>query len=130
MHEDVLRFWMDRDRAGDAGAGAEVMRCLESYAHGPQARYLYPLVLRFLTESPDVLARHRKDLEKVLQVIEEEGIMPPLAVVQVLSRNGVTSVGVVQSWLLARIHEAREEIQTVGPLLPRSRSSADYVIAG
>ena len=113
MHEDVLRFWMDRDRAGEAGAGEEVMRCLDAYGTGEQARYLYPLVLRFLTESPEVLGRHRKDLEVVLRRIEEDGIMPPLAVVQVLSRNGVTSVGIVKSWLLSRIHEAREEIQTV-----------------
>ena len=39
--------------------------------------------------------------------------MPPLAVVQVLSRNGVTSIGLVKEWLLGRIKEAREEISTV-----------------
>jgi hypothetical protein len=113
MHEDVLRFWMERARAGDAGAGAEAMRVLDTHGGGAAGRFLFPLALRFLTESAERMARHRTDLERVLRQIEERAIMPPLAVVQVLSRNGVVGVGVVKEWLLARMHEAREEIHTV-----------------
>ena len=112
MYEDVLRFWMDKDRQGaDASAAAEVMRCLERY--GADHPHLYPLVLRFLTSSPELLSRHKGDIKKVLEAIDEEDVMPPLAVVQVLSRNGVTSIGLVKEWLLGRIKEAREEISTV-----------------
>jgi hypothetical protein len=53
------------------------------------------------------------DIEKVLEHIEKEKIMPPLAVIQVLSRNGVASVGLVKQWLMTRIKEFREEIHTV-----------------
>lgn len=114
MYEDVMRFWMvkDEDPASAPEASGEVMRCLEKY--GPKNKYLYPLVLRFLTSSGEVMSRHKEDLRKVLEVIDHEGIMPPLAVVQVLSRNGVTSVGLVKEWLLGRIKEARDEIHTVG----------------
>ena len=112
MYEDVLRFWMDKDRQGaGASAAAEVMRCLERY--GADHPHLYPLVLRFLTSSPELLSRHKEDIKKVLEAIDEEDVMPPLAVVQVLSRNGVTSIGLVKEWLLGRIKEAREEISTV-----------------
>jgi hypothetical protein len=117
MHEDVLRFWMEQDRrAGDTDAdagraGAEVMRCLAQY--GGEAPQLYKLALRFLTSSPELVARHTRDLAEVLRVIEERAIMPPLAVVQVLSRNEVASVGLVKDWLLARIRTAREEVHTV-----------------
>lgn len=111
MHEDVIRFFMDRDQAGDAGASAEVVRRLAQY--GPGRPQLYPLVLRFLTSTPALLARHRADVGAVLRVIDEEKIMPPVSVVQVPSRNSVASVGLVKEWLMARIKSAREEVETV-----------------
>ncbi|KAI0050858.1 hypothetical protein FA95DRAFT_1603137 [Auriscalpium vulgare] len=124
MYEDVLRFWMERDKTGgDADAAKEVMRCLERY--GEEHPHLYPLVLRFLTSSPELMSRHQDDLAKVLKVIDEESIMPPLAVVQVLSRNGVTSVGLVKEWLLSRIREAREEIQTDQQLISSYRLESE-----
>jgi vacuolar protein sorting-associated protein 11 len=111
MHEDVLRFWMDQDRRGSAGAGAEVMRCLAQY--GDATPQLYKLALRFFTSSPELMTRHTQDLAEVLRVIEERAIMPPLVVVQVLSRNEVASVGLVKDWLLARIRTAHEQVHTV-----------------
>ena len=116
MHEDVLRFWMEQDRRGEAGAAAQVMRCLAQY--GDAAPQLYKLALRFFTSAPELMARHTQDLAEVLRVIEERAIMPPLVVVQVLSRNDVASVGLVKDWLLARIRTAREEVHTVTCLYP------------
>jgi hypothetical protein len=118
MHEDVLRFWMEQDRRGSATAGAEVMRCLERY--GAEAPQLYKLALRFFTSAPELVSRHTRDLAEVLRVIEERGIMPPLVVVQVLSRNEVASVGLVKDWLLARIRTAREEVHMVRAFFLRS----------
>jgi hypothetical protein len=111
MHEDVLRFWMEQDRLGAPGAGAEVMRCLAQY--GDAAPQLYKLALRFFTSAPELVSRHTRDLAEVLRVIEERAIVPPLVVVQVLSRNEVASVGLVKDWLLTRIRTAREEVHTV-----------------
>jgi vacuolar protein sorting-associated protein 11 len=113
MHEDVLRFWMDRHAADDDKASVEVVRYLRAY--GTNRPALYPLVLRFLTSSGALLSKHRKEVEDVLEHIEAEKIMSPVAVVQVLSRNGVASVGLVKQWLMTRIKEAREEIRTVSP---------------
>ena len=112
MYEDVLRFHIDRHKQNpESNASADVVRALEQY--GPNYRHLYPLVLRFLTSTPELLSRHTKDLERILDHIEENKIMPPLAVVQVLSRNGVASVGLVKQWLMSRIKAAQEEISTV-----------------
>jgi vacuolar protein sorting-associated protein 11 len=111
MHEDVLRFWMDRHADGsDADASAQVVRYLTLY--GPDRPALYPLVLRFLTSTPALLSKHREDVGRALEVIEHEKILSPVAVVQVLGRNGVASVGLVKAWLMGRIKEARDEIQT------------------
>jgi hypothetical protein len=115
MYEDVLRSWMDRDKEGSPDASAEIMRHLNLY--GPDHPHLYPLVLRFLTSTPDLLARHKDDVVNVLRHIAQEGILPPLGVIQVLSRNGVASVGLVKEWLMDRIREATEEIHTASDLL-------------
>jgi vacuolar protein sorting-associated protein 11 len=101
MYEDVIRFYIDRK---DAPA---VMRSLRRY--GEENPGLYPLVLRFLTAE----AGHEEDVKEVLGHIAEKSIMTPVAVIQVLSRNNVTSVGLVKDWLMSRIKEARKEIEAV-----------------
>jgi hypothetical protein len=112
MHEDVLRFWMDRDKEGTTpDASAQVVQHLQLY--GATRPHLYPLVLRFLTSTPELLSRHTADVAEVLEHIDKENILPPLGVIQVLSRNGVASVGLVKEWLMTRIKQAREEINTV-----------------
>ena len=120
MHEDVLRFWMDKERAADSSgdekaageASKEVIRYLD--LHGPTHKHLYPLVLRFLTSSEALLSRHSKDVERVIDYVDEMKIMPSLAILQLLSRNGITSVGLVRSWLVRKIGEGRESIDMVG----------------
>jgi vacuolar protein sorting-associated protein 11 len=112
MYEDVLRFYIDNHQADTSSkASSDVVGCLDRY--GPEHPHLYPLVLRFLTSTPELLSRHTADLGRILEHIEQEKIMPPLTVVQVLSRNNVASVGLVKQWLVSRIKAAREEIETV-----------------
>ncbi|THH06272.1 hypothetical protein EW145_g4204 [Phellinidium pouzarii] len=121
MYEDVLRFWIAQEtEAHTPGASAQVLRALFNY--GEKQPQLYPLALRFLTSSPELLSRHAEELEGVLERIEREKIMPPLGVLQVLSRNGVTSVGLVKHWLLTRIKESRNEIQTDQQLISSYRN--------
>lgn len=116
MHEDVLRFWMDKEKEDSSfGASEEVVRCLEQY--GTTRPHLYPLVLRFLSSTPELLSKHTDDIGKILEHIDEEKIMPPLGVVQILSRNGVASVGLIRQWLMNRIKESREEIDMASILL-------------
>lgn len=116
MYEDALRFWMDKDQGGsDSQASGQVLRYLNLY--GPTHPHLYPLVLRFLTSTADILSRHTADLKLILEHIDRERILPPLGIVQILSRNGVTSVGLVKHWLMTRIQESQQELQAVRPPL-------------
>lgn len=116
MFEDIIRFWIfQASENNDKTASRKVVETLKIY--GPNQSNLYPLVLRFLTSTPEVLAKHREDLKNILEYVEQEGIMPPIAVVQLLSRNGVASVGLVKEWLMMRIREGREEMENVSDLL-------------
>jgi hypothetical protein len=128
MYEDILRYWMDKEKASaslgenvktNERPSAEALRYLKRYGEtNPQ---LYPLMLRFLTSTPVLLQRHTTELTGILEHIEEQKIMPPLAVVQVLSRNGVASVGLVKQWLMRRIGESKNEIDSVCIFLSRSQ---------
>lgn len=115
MYGDILRFWMDRENEGSAGASAQVVKHLKVY--GSKEPSLYPLVLRFLTSSPELLSRHQEDVKDILAHIDKEDILPPLGVIQVLSRNGVASVGLVREWLMLRIKQARKDIETVSSIV-------------
>ncbi|KAF8958030.1 hypothetical protein BDZ97DRAFT_1762462 [Flammula alnicola] len=54
IYEDVLRFWMDKDKEGNnAGASHKVVEQLMHY--GTDHPHLYPLVLRFLASMPKLL---------------------------------------------------------------------------
>ena len=126
MHEDVLRFWMDKEKiSGSSGdekganeASSQVIHYLDLY--GPKHRHLYPLALRFLTSSEALLNRHSEDVERVIEYVDGEKIMPPLAILQLLSRNGIASVGLVKGWLVRKIGEARDDIDMVKHCLASS----------
>ncbi|EDR06605.1 uncharacterized protein LACBIDRAFT_251110, partial [Laccaria bicolor S238N-H82] len=121
MYEDVLRFWMDKhNQASSPGASAKVVEHLMHY--GNQHPHLYPLVLRFLTSTPELLREHQEDVRGILEYIDQEEMMSPLSVVQVLSRNGVASVGLVKEWLVGRIKEARGIIQSDQELITSYRT--------
>lgn len=126
MYEEVLRFWMEKENQapisqeessstppseGRRRPSDEVLSHLSLY--GPTHPHLYPLVLRFLTSSHALLARHEKDLRGVLDRIDEFGVMPTLEVVKVLGRNGVASVGVIKDWLRERVKGVRGEVDSV-----------------
>lgn len=123
MYEDVLRFYMhqepDMGSKGTTTNGStrapsdEVLRYLDLY--GSSNPHLYPLVLRYLSSSSEILSRHSQQLGDILQIIDEERIMPPLAIVQLLSRNGVTSLGSVKQWLKQRTEGSRDDIDAVSP---------------
>lgn len=118
MHEDIIRFWIDQDRdnpSNDSSSSKEVLRHLEMY--GSANPHLYKVVLRYLTSTPDLLRKHRDDVVKVLDFIERENVMAPIEVVQLLSRNNVASVDLVQQWLMKRIKKGKEEVATVRHVL-------------
>lgn len=53
------------------------------------------------------------ELQRVLKVIDEQGLMKPLEVVQTLSTNAVATVGMVKRYLGDTIERERREIQSV-----------------
>ncbi|KAI5787116.1 hypothetical protein EDC01DRAFT_617888, partial [Geopyxis carbonaria] len=104
-----LRFDIFRSCCS-AGDTAGAVRALKKY--GAEEPQLYPAALSYLTSSPKVLREAgEEELERVLKIIDQQGLMKPLQVVQTLSSNAVATVGMVKKYLGDTIERERREIQ-------------------
>ncbi|KAK6363838.1 hypothetical protein TWF730_001245 [Orbilia blumenaviensis] len=88
---------------------AGAMKALEKY--GRREPQLYPAALAYLVSNPKILEDAGDELLKILEIIEKEGLMAPLQVVQVLSKNGVATVRMIRKYLSGMIERERLEIQ-------------------
>lgn len=121
MYEDILRFWMsqgegtlDQERAENGAQVSNWQRIINALnKYGPEHHELYPLVLRYLTSSAALLSKHQEDLMHILDYVSKEKIMPPIAVVQTLSKSGVATVGMVKEYLRKQIVSEEEEMDAV-----------------
>ncbi|KAJ9113918.1 hypothetical protein QFC19_000113 [Naganishia cerealis] len=124
MYEEVLRFWMNLKEDESTIESTEQRRSppenVLHYLHlyGPTNAGLYPLVLRHLSSDSKLTSRYADDVRDILRVIDEENLMPPLAVVQLLSRNSITSIGVVKDWLKAKVADTRHDVESVSQSQP------------
>lgn len=85
------------------------MKALRKY--GAQEPSLYPAALAYLTSDPRVLDEAGLDeLGDVLNKIDEDGLMAPLQVVQMLSKNAVATMGMIKPYLHKTVEDERKEI--------------------
>jgi hypothetical protein len=127
MYEDILRFYMEQPEPDQSDSPShpsdQVLRYLDKY--GPQHPHLYPLVLRYLTSSSQILSRHSQTLPRILSTITTYNILPPLSVIQLLSRNSVATVGSVKEWLKEKVEMARDEVGNDKVLVGSYRSETE-----
>lgn len=85
------------------------MKALRKY--GAREPSLYPAALAYLTSDPRVLDEAGLDeLATVLNKIDEDGLMAPLQVVQLLSKNAVATMGMIKPYLHKTVEDERKEI--------------------
>jgi hypothetical protein len=121
MYGEIIRYWIEASEhpttsptsssSSSSSASAKVMRALHRY--GPHRLYLYKLVLAYLTTSSELLSRHQHDLTTILEEIDQNKIMPPIAVVGILNKGGRVSMGAVRDYLKKQLSEEKLEIDSV-----------------
>ncbi|KAF8544496.1 hypothetical protein BDD12DRAFT_815447 [Trichophaea hybrida] len=105
-----LRFDIFRSCCS-AGDTTGALRTLKKY--GPEEPELYPAALAYFTSSPKVLRDVGEvELGRILKIIDEQGLMKPLQVVQTLGNNAVATVGMVKRYLGDTIERERKEIKS------------------
>ncbi|BGP37077.1 Vacuolar protein sorting-associated protein 11 [Rhodotorula kratochvilovae] len=109
MYEDIVRYWTDAATASPSAPDhtSRILRALRRY--GSSCPSLYRLVLQHLTTSSDLLSRHQADVVDLLDEIDREKVLPPIAIVQLLSANGNASVGLVRECLKRQLLAEKQE---------------------
>ncbi|CAG8480604.1 10621_t:CDS:10 [Diversispora eburnea] len=117
MYEEILRFYMAKDNT------EKVIQALKRY--GAQDQALYPLTLTYFSSSPKTLASSTHELLEILNYIDSHNLLPPLQVVQALSRNSVATLGMVKGYMGKRIESERKESQVDHKLIQSYREETE-----
>lgn len=105
--------------AGDTKGALDALR-----KYGEEEPQLYPAALAYIISNPKVLKEAGEDeLKYILDVIDEQGLMKPLQVVQTLSSSAIATVGMIKKYLNEVIEKERREIRNVSWLVASLLSS-------
>ncbi|KAM0747362.1 hypothetical protein T439DRAFT_344059 [Meredithblackwellia eburnea MCA 4105] len=123
MYDDIVRYYIEASTTEEkAKSSDKVIDALKRY--GESRPHLYRVVLRFLTTSSELLSRHQADIIDILDVIDRDNLMPPIAVVQILSTNGTASVGLVREYLKKQLSREKQEIESDRSLIESYRTES------
>jgi hypothetical protein len=113
LYFDILRsFTSANDTDG-------VIKTVRKY--GSVEPQLYPAALAYFTSSPEILADAGDEMNAVLNKIDQDGLMAPLQVIQVLSTNAVATMGLIKGYLSKTIEREKKEITKNRRLIERYR---------
>ncbi|KAG0221143.1 hypothetical protein BGX31_010142 [Mortierella sp. GBA43] len=101
MYTDILRLWIKKEDT------SKVIECLRKY--GPLEPSLYSLTLSYFSSLPSSLGSVTPELLEVLDHIDQQDLLPPLQVVQALSRTSVATIGMIKNYISRRIEAERKE---------------------
>lgn len=92
--------------------------------YGPEdPTTLYPLALSYFSSSSTVLSSPgvRDELQRILRIIDQQNIMPPLQVIKVLSQTSAVTMDLVKPYLSDSISRERREITSNRALIDSYR---------
>ncbi|KAJ1979719.1 Vacuolar protein sorting-associated protein 11 [Dimargaris cristalligena] len=101
MYQELFQFYMDRDDV------ETVLQLLDKL--GTKEPSLYTQTLNYIVSSSTTLTTHADELQPLLAKIERLGLLPPLEVVQILSRHSVAKLGLVKEFLLRSLRSERAQ---------------------
>ncbi|KAF7729543.1 hypothetical protein EC973_004217 [Apophysomyces ossiformis] len=117
MYTDILRFWMEKE---------ETDRVIEGVRkYGPKDPSLYPMVLTYFSSTPETLSKSTSELLSVLNHIDSKDLLPPIQVVQALSRSDVATIGLLKNYIGKHIEQERRELQQNEELIDSYREETE-----
>ncbi|KAG0185380.1 hypothetical protein DFQ28_009464 [Apophysomyces sp. BC1034] len=117
MYTDIIRFWMEKE---------ETDRVIEGVRkYGPKDPSLYPMVLTYFSSTPETLSKSTTELLSVLNHIDSKDLLPPIQVVQALSRSNVATIGLLKGYIGKHIEQEREELQQNEDLIESYRDETE-----
>ncbi|CEP09879.1 hypothetical protein [Parasitella parasitica] len=117
MYTDILRYWMEK------GHTDRVIEGVRKY--GPKDASLYPMVLTYFSSTPEVMAKSTEELASVMKHIDDKDLLPPIQVVQALSRSNVATIGLLKGYIGKRIKHERAELKQNEELIKSYREETE-----
>ncbi|CAO3619104.1 unnamed protein product [Mucor hiemalis] len=117
MYTDILRYWMEK------GGTDRVIEGVRRY--GPKDPSLYPMVLTYFSSTPEVMAKSTQELLSVMKHIDEKDLLPPIQVVQALSRSNVATIGLLKGYIGKKIEHERQELKQNEELIESYREETE-----
>lgn len=74
------------------------------------------MVLTYFSSSPEVMAKSTEELASVMKHIDDKDLLPPIQVVQALSRSNVATIGLLKGYIGKKIEHERTELRQVSIL--------------
>lgn len=102
MYVDIINHWISQDN---------VKKILESLRKfGPKDSALYTLTLEYFASSPISLLSYPMEFRQVLDYIDHQTILPPVQVIQALSRNSIATIGNLKEFVKKSIQINEDKI--------------------
>lgn len=80
------------------------------------------MVLSYFSSTPEILSKSTSELLTVLRNIDEKDLLPPIQVVQALSRSNAATIGLLKAYISKKIENERKELQQVIIIIIAKRS--------
>nr|XP_039266743.1 vacuolar protein sorting-associated protein 11 homolog [Styela clava] len=100
LYQQILRYHMDHE-----AMGLVVETCRK---HGSKDPSLWQQALTFFARQEDV--KCEEHIMQVLTHVDKNNLLPPLLVIQLLSRSSTVSLSVIKDYILRRLQKETEEI--------------------
>ena len=71
------------------------------------------MVLTYFSSSPEVMSKSTQELLSVMKQIDDKDLLPPIQVVQALSRSNVATIGLLKNYIGKKIQHERQELKQV-----------------
>jgi hypothetical protein len=71
------------------------------------------MVLTYFSSTPEVMAKSTQELLSVMKHIDDKDLLPPIQVVQALSRSNVATIGLLKGYIGKKIEHERQELKQV-----------------
>jgi len=116
LRSDIFRSYTS---AGDTQGAIKAL-----HKYGPEEPSLYPAALAYFTSSEKHLQEAGEaELSSVLHKIDQDGLLAPLQVVQMLGKNDVAKMGMIRDYLRETVERERKDISSNRRLADAYRKS-------
>lgn len=115
MVDAIVQHWVAESEHDASGASAALLAAVDTF--GRTHPEVYISVLQFLVSKAEVLVHHRQDFLRLLDHVDQQGLLSPIEVVQLVSSSDAVELGMMREYLLRHVRDERAETDGIKKLI-------------